>query len=195
MPGVKSVGVTSDTYYDSVRAILDSTLETLQAKYGAVSLTSAENGSLQSYASYGLLPKQRAGISAAHWVATYGEPLALENREQALRVLADWELRNIMWLPFYGSEWKSQIMINMVRDWHLNGVIIHLNRGCEGTCNGVMENRLALSEAGIPVLTYEGNMGDPREVDIVQTMARLDAFMENLGLKKLDLPGVASKGI
>ncbi|MFQ5827065.1 MAG: benzoyl-CoA reductase, bzd-type, subunit O [Dehalococcoidia bacterium] len=120
--------------------------------------------------------------------------IKIESREQALRVLADWELRRIMWLPFYGADWKSQIMINMARDWHLNGVIIHLNRGCEGTCIGVMENRLALAEAGIPVLTYEGNMGDPREVDMVQTLERIDSFMENLGMKKLDIPEGAPKG-
>ncbi|GAG05148.1 unnamed protein product, partial [marine sediment metagenome] len=84
MTSVKSVDVPSDSYYDSVRAILDSTLEAVQAKYGAVSLLNTGNGSLQSYASYGLLPKQRTGISAAHWVVTHGESLALENREQAL---------------------------------------------------------------------------------------------------------------
>jgi benzoyl-CoA reductase subunit B len=47
-----------------------------------------------------------------------------------------------------------------------------------------MENRMALADAGIPVLTYEGNMGDSREVDMVQTLERIDAFMESLGQKK-----------
>jgi len=86
MAGVKSVDVPSDTCHDSVRAILHSTLQAVQAKYGTVSITSAENGSLQSYVSYGSLPSRGTGISVAHWVATHGEPLALENREQALLV-------------------------------------------------------------------------------------------------------------
>jgi len=86
MSGVKSVDVPSDTYHDSVTAILDSSLEALQAKYGAVSLTSAENGKLRSYVSYGSLPSQVADLSVAHWVVTHGQPLALENREQALLV-------------------------------------------------------------------------------------------------------------
>ena len=86
MSCVKDLPAPKGTFHDSVRATLDSTLAALQAKYGAVSLTSAKNGSLQSYASYGLLPKQRAGISAARWVVTHGEPLALENREEALLV-------------------------------------------------------------------------------------------------------------
>ncbi len=86
MPRVKSVGVPSDTYYDSVREILHSTLEALQAKYGEVSLISDKNGSLQSYVSYGSSPSRLASISVAHWVVIQGEPLALENREQTLLV-------------------------------------------------------------------------------------------------------------
>lgn len=86
MPGVTSVGESSNTYYASVSAILHSTLEAVQASYGVVSLTSAQNGKLRSCASYGLLPKQRPGMSAARWVVTHGAPLALENREQALLV-------------------------------------------------------------------------------------------------------------
>ena len=86
MTSVKSVDVPSDTYHDSVTAILDSSLEAVQAKYGAVSLISAEGGKLQSYISHGSVPSKAGGISVAHWVVTHGQPLALENREQALLV-------------------------------------------------------------------------------------------------------------
>ncbi len=110
--------------------------------------------------------------------------IKIETREQALRVLADWELRRITWLPFYGADTKNKLLVKMAKDWNVNGVIIHLNRGCEGTGIGQMENRMALADAGIPVLTYEGNMGDSREVDMVQTLERIDAFMESLGQKK-----------
>jgi benzoyl-CoA reductase subunit B len=41
-----------------------------------------------------------------------------------------------------------------------------------------------LIEAGYPVMTFEGNMGDEREFDLNRTMARVDAFMETLDLKK-----------
>jgi|GEM_PF-1680332 len=86
MPIVKSVDVPSDTYYESVRVILHSTLEALQAEHGAVSLTNTENGGLQSYVSYRSPPSQGAGISVAQWVATHGEPLALKTQEEALLV-------------------------------------------------------------------------------------------------------------
>jgi benzoyl-CoA reductase subunit B len=32
-------------------------------------------------------------------------------------------------------------------------------------------------------MTFEGNMGDEREFDMARTMARIDAFMETLGVK------------
>jgi benzoyl-CoA reductase/2-hydroxyglutaryl-CoA dehydratase subunit BcrC/BadD/HgdB len=47
------------------------------------------------------------------------------------------------------------------------------------------EIRLILLNQGIPVLAFEHNMADRREFDEVQVMARLDAFMESLGLKQL----------
>jgi len=86
MPRVKSVDVPNETYYDSVKAILHSTLEAVQAEYGTVSLTSAESGRLQSYAFHGSPPGRRVGSSVTHWVATHGQPLALKTRKEALLV-------------------------------------------------------------------------------------------------------------
>ncbi len=62
--------------------------------------------------------------------------------------------------------------------------MLHYNRGCEGLSLGIAENRLALIEAGYPVMTFEGNMGDEREFDLARTMARIDTFMETLGLTR-----------
>ena len=61
---------------------------------------------------------------------------------------------------------------------------MHLNRGCEGLSVGIMENRQAMAKAGFPIMTFEGNMGDEREFDEVRTQARVDAFMEQLGLRR-----------
>lgn len=83
---IKSAPVSSDAGYNSVRAILCSAVEAVQAKYGAAGLISAEDGSLQSYISYGLPPRQRTDVSVAHWVATHGQPLALETQEEAQQV-------------------------------------------------------------------------------------------------------------
>ena len=43
--------------------------------------------------------------------------------------------------------------------------------------------RVDVIEAGFPVMTFEGNMGDEREFDLAKTMTRVDAFMETLGIK------------
>lgn len=76
-------------------------------------------------------------------------------------------------------------MIAIARQAKLDGVLLHYNRGCEGLSLGIAENRLALQEAGFPVMIFEGNMGDEREFDEAQTLQRIDTFMETLDLKKL----------
>ena len=77
------------------------------------------------------------------------------------------------------------MMKRIVREWKVDGVMLHLNRGCEGLTCGIMENRLSLLEMGVPVMTFEGNMGDEREFDEARTRSRIDSFMETLGLKKV----------
>jgi benzoyl-CoA reductase subunit B len=72
----------------------------------------------------------------------------------------------------------------IAKHWKFNGVMFHHNRGCESLSLGIAENRLAILEAGIPVMTFEGNRGDEREFDEGRTMQRMDAFMETLGVKK-----------
>lgn len=112
--------------------------------------------------------------------------LKIENRDQALRILADWNLSKPEWQHFYSPQLKSEMMIRIAKEWKLNGILLHYNRGCEGLSLGIAENRLALQKAGYPVMTFEGNMGDEREFDESRTTARIDSFMETLGLKKLE---------
>lgn len=105
-------------------------------------------------------------------------------REEGCRMLAEWHLSRPEWQHFYHPRLKSDMMISIARDWKLNGVMLHCNRGCEGLTLGIAENRLALMDAGFPVMTFEGNMGDEREFDEERTKARINAFMETLGVKK-----------
>jgi len=62
---------------------------------------------------------------------------------------------------------------------------MHLNRGCELFCLGVMETRRALLQAGVPVMTYEGSSADERDLDEARISNRVDSFMESLELKQL----------
>ena len=77
------------------------------------------------------------------------------------------------------------MLLRIAKEWKLDGVILHYNRGCEGLSVGIAENRLGLINAGIPVMTYEGNMADEREFDESRAHSRVDSFMENLGLEQL----------
>jgi benzoyl-CoA reductase subunit B len=80
------------------------------------------------------------------------------------------------------------MMLQIAKQWHLDGVMLHLNRGCEGLSCGIMENKLGISKAGIPVMTFEGNMGDEREFDEKRVVTRIDSFMETLGMKIIAAP-------
>ena len=110
--------------------------------------------------------------------------IEIKDRDQALRIYADWNLSKPEWQHFYSTHLKTDMMVRIAKEWSLDGVMLHYNRGCEGLSVGIAENRLGLIEAGFPVMTFEGNMGDEREFDATKTMARIDAFMETLGIKR-----------
>ena len=107
-----------------------------------------------------------------------------KDRDTALKLYADWNLSKPQWQHFYNPQLKTDMMLRIVKEWGVDGVMLHLNRGCEGLSLGIMENRLGIAKAGVPIMTFEGNMGDEREFDEVRTQARVDAFMEQLGLRK-----------
>ncbi len=114
--------------------------------------------------------------------------IVLKTRDDAVRTLAEWVLENhtlLRGLRFSGPG-KNALILRLVKEWKADGVMMHQNRGCEALSLGQMEVRLALLKAGIPVMTYEGNVGDEREFDEPRTLARIDAFMESLGLSKLE---------
>ncbi|BBO77823.1 hypothetical protein DSCW_52400 [Desulfosarcina widdelii] len=111
----------------------------------------------------------------------------IKTRDGALRALT-------AWLLDYGIQGRSfrfpmierrNIDSVIARDWNCQGAMMHLNRGCEGWAVGQLEVRRCLVENGFPVLSYEGNVADPREFDRGKTYARIDSFMEANQLKKL----------
>jgi len=106
--------------------------------------------------------------------------IEIKDRDQALRVMADWNLSKPEWQHFYSPHLKTEMMLRIAKEWQLDGVMLHYNRGCEGLSVGIAENRLGLIDAGYPVMTFEGNMGDEREFDLTKTMTRVDSFMETL---------------
>lgn len=149
-------------------------------KYGCVSI-----GSLYTFGLIGMWEVKEDG-SWGPRKTPQEEGIEIKDRDQALRVLAGWELKKPEWQHFYSPQLKIEMMLRIAKEWKLNGVLLHYNRGCEGLSLGIAENRLALINAGFPVMIFEGNMGDEREFDEAQTVTRIDAFMESLSLEKLD---------
>ncbi len=150
-------------------------------EYGAVSI-----GSLYTFGLEGIFAEQADGTWGPR-PTPQQQGVAIETREQALRVMADWNLSKPEWQHFYDPSYKSEMMLRIVKEWHVDGAILHLNRGCEGLSLGIMENRHALQQAGVPVMTYEGNMADEREFDLNKTLSRMDTFMETLGHRRLEV--------
>lgn len=148
-------------------------------KYGCVSV-----GSLYTFGLIGMWEVQEDGTWGPRKTPQQ-KGIKIRTRDEALRILAEWNLARPEWQHFYSPQLKSEMMIRIAKEWKVNGILLHYNRGCEGLSLGIAENRLALMKAGFPVMTFEGNMGDEREFDEARTIARIDAFMESLGMSKL----------
>ncbi len=105
-----------------------------------------------------------------------------KTREEAVRYICRWNMKKLHFEPFYDARLRSKRILQIARQWQVKGMAMHLNLGCEGTTIGNLETRLALIEAGIPVLTYEGNMADDRQNDEPAVLKRLDEWVKGLGL-------------
>lgn len=146
--------------------------------FGAVSI-----GSLYTFALEGIWEVKEDGTWGGRTLP-WNKGIEMNDRQTALRLYADWNLSKPQWQHFYDPRLKTEMMLRIVKEWQVDGVMLHLNRGCEGLSLGIMENRMGIAKAGVPIMTYEGNMGDEREFDEVRTQARVDAFMEQLGLRR-----------
>jgi benzoyl-CoA reductase subunit B len=156
-------------------------------KYGTVSI-----GSLYTFALIGAWEVKEDGTWGPR-TTPQQKGIQIKDRDQALRVLVEWNLSKPEWQHFYDPQLKSEMMIRIAKEWKLDGVMLHYNRGCEGLSLGIAENRLAIQAAGVPVMIFEGNMGDEREFDETQTVKRIDAFMESLGMEKSETKKEVSK--
>jgi benzoyl-CoA reductase subunit B len=110
---------------------------------------------------------------------------SISTRDEALETLAEWTLSRPEWQHFSDPRLKTEMMLSIAKEWKVDGIMLHLNRGCEGLSCGIMQNRNGLAKSGLPVMTFEGNMGDEREFDENRTVARIDSFMETLDLQPL----------
>ena len=150
-------------------------------KYGAVSVGSIYSIGL---AGFGFDETEDGKLIVPKTPAEKG--LKLRTREEAIAALVEKEKSFFLFNLWSSCTLRIQYALKFAKQFKINAVVMHLNRGCEGAGLGQMEVRQELIKAGIPVLTYEGNMGDPRDFDLDRTMSRICAFLEAQGLKKLE---------
>ncbi|MEE9202539.1 MAG: 2-hydroxyacyl-CoA dehydratase family protein [Dehalococcoidia bacterium] len=150
-------------------------------RYGAVFM-----GSHQIFAGQGAFAVAEDGTwTVAPTIKELG--LEIKDRQSALRALATLYLKyspgteGILCL-----EHRVDARAMLAQEYHVDGVVINNDRGCRGTSVGNMESVLALKRVGIPVISYEGNVTNPRELDANEYIRRMDSFLESLGLKPLD---------
>jgi benzoyl-CoA reductase subunit B len=149
-------------------------------KYGAVSVGSIYSIGLAGFG-FGETPDGR--LIPPQTPAEKG--MVLRTREDAIAALVEKEKNFFLFNLWSSCERRIYYALRFAKAFKINAVIMHLNRGCEGAGLGQMETRQELQKAGVPVLTYEGNMGDTRDFDFDRTMSRVKAFLESQGLKKL----------
>ena len=77
---------------------------------------------------------------------------------------------------------KLNHMRSLIEDFACDGAILHSDRSCKPYSLGQLDQRDRLAEAGVPALLLEADHNDPRSWSDEQGTARLEAFMEMLGV-------------
>lgn len=110
--------------------------------------------------------------------------LPIRTREDALETIAEYYFNNPTFTG-YSIANKPEEAVRLVKDWHVDGVVFHNDRGCQGLSSALPEARLLLQEGGIPSMVYESSHSDPRSHSESNVISAVEAFMESLGLKEL----------
>ncbi len=78
-----------------------------------------------------------------------------------------------------GVDQMAQEVLDMIRFYDVNGLVMHSNRSCKPYSFGQMDiMNIVRKKTGIPVLMIEADMVDPRSFSQSQVENRIDAFME-----------------
>jgi bcr-type benzoyl-CoA reductase subunit B len=81
----------------------------------------------------------------------------------------------------HGTGYKLATMQKMIREFEIDGAILHSDRSCKPYSIGQIDQRDRLMrDSGVPALLLEADHGDPRAFAEEQIANRLDAFVEML---------------
>jgi len=80
---------------------------------------------------------------------------------------------------------NTRPLLDMVRDWHADGVVYHPSKSCRTVSTGLADSRRALMASGdYASLFIESDMMDRRVVSEAQLKNRIDAFFEGLSTRR-----------
>ncbi len=72
-----------------------------------------------------------------------------------------------------------------VRDWKIDGVLLHNNMSCRPNACGMYDlKRKLMEEADIPTLVIDSDMNDPRKMNETQVLNQIESFIEILRKRK-----------
>ena len=84
----------------------------------------------------------------------------------------------------FGGFSGSRMLEEAVREYSLDGAVMHLTRSCRAVSFGEVHTKNRLAEMGIPSLIFESDMADPRLWSDAQIKTRLHAFLETVDKSK-----------
>ena len=117
-------------------------------------------------------------VVASTYTNAWGELAPLMNVEKPLESIARTYISPIL---NQGTKYKLETMQRMVKEFQLDGVILHSDRSCKPYSIGQIDQRNRLiQEFGIPALLLEADHDDPRAYAEEQVSSRLASFVEML---------------
>jgi len=85
----------------------------------------------------------------------------------------------------YDLETRFEKFKETVRDWKIDGVLLHNNMSCRPNACGMYDlKRKLMEEADIPALIIDSDMNDPRKMSEAQVLNKIESFIEILRERK-----------
>ena len=85
----------------------------------------------------------------------------------------------------YDLKTRFEKLKETVKDWNIDGVLMHDNLSCRPNACGMYDlKRKLMDEAGIPSLVITSDMNDPRKMNETQVLNQIESFIEILRTRK-----------
>jgi benzoyl-CoA reductase/2-hydroxyglutaryl-CoA dehydratase subunit BcrC/BadD/HgdB len=125
-----------------------------------------------------LLGKHGVNVVLSNYTYGWAELAPVMDAERPLDSMA-----RVYLLPYLNRSLRHKLeaMKRMVRDFDLQGVILHSDRSCKPYSIGQIDQRERMvKELGVPALLLEADHNDARVFSEQQAQARLEAFIETM---------------